>query len=362
MPPDLDLPLMHNDSDHINTAHKNFIHDYSEIVEAIEIVSGSIYRIGDIERDLGKISFVAPPGAPAPQPTLELLLRNDIYGLLYKRAVRQPEITAFQGDKSEFLIALSHANTGRGTWEPGWKIVSVGLGDCFRVTSGRGDVVFVAGSADLELEDGEIEQSAQPLPGAACRVFIPKELRQLNAHYYMAFGDARLRDPYQRGPRSTPEILLRYYWHLTPAAAPIYIAGITSRLNWAGIPFRTKVLSDPKAYGAADAGVLYIDSAHRTQAKPLVMDLHAEIAPLLSPSVPLFTHPLSLGLGHAEDPDNGESYGVSRARLAAIGLVSAYTHGETSATARIGRIREAFADAGLDPDQPYRQPTGAITS
>lgn len=335
-----------------------FAADYLETVTAIDIVSDTVYRVSGLERDLGRIRFAAPTGAmtSTPKPTLDLLLRNDIYGLLYKRSVAQADTTRFHGDKTGFLIALSHANTGTGTLEPGWRIVATDPDGSLHVTNDdngqRGDrLVFVVGSDDIEVAD-----ALPPLTGAPCRVRIPKELRQLNAHYYMAFGDASLRDR-----RCAPDVLLRYYWHLTPAAAVPYMHGITSRLNRAGLPFRTKVLSDPQAYGAADAGVLYIDRDVRDVVEPMLMSLHAELAPLLSPSVPLFTQALAPGLGHAEDPDNGESYGVSRARLAAEGLVRAHAHGETSIPARVARIRASFAEAGLDPDHPHLQPTGAIS-
>ncbi len=353
MPLDDDLPLSTSHSVEHSVDHAA---DYLETVAAIDIVSDTVYRVAGLERDLGRIRFAAPAGMPAPKPTLDLLLRNDIYGLLYKRSTPQTDATRFDGDKSAFLIALSHANTGTGTWEPGWRILAIDPYGSLHVANdddGRREdrLVFVVDSSEFELVDAHV-----PRVGAHGRVRIPKELRQLNTYYYMAFGDAPLRDR-----QRDPEVLLRYYWHLTPAAAVPYMHGITARLNDAGIAFRTKVLSDPQGYGAADAGVLYIDRDVRDAVEPMLMSLHAELAPLLSPSVPLFTRKLAPGLGHAEDPDNGESYGVSRARLAAEGLLRAHAHGETSIQARIARIRESFAGAGLDPDHPHLQPTGALS-
>ena len=180
-----------------------FLDDYRAIADAIRIESDSRYRIGDMERDLDRIRIASAPDAAAPSPTLRMLLQNDIYGLLYKRAGRFNDADAFSGDKSEFLIALSHANCGTGTWEPGWRIVSsTATGDVRVVSGDRCDsVVFDAGIDDIELPP-----DVAAAEGVRCRMRIPKELRQLNAHYYMAFGDARLLDQ-----RDAQDVLLRYY-------------------------------------------------------------------------------------------------------------------------------------------------------
>jgi hypothetical protein len=326
---------------HDTTSIKNW--DYSDIVRTVAILSDTQYRIGDTVRELQRIR-ISPHTPTAQSPNMQMLLQNDVYGLLYKRSTPVEPNLRFNGNKSDFLIAVSHANCGSGTWEPGWRVLSHEADRRFRVASGK--VAFEVGANELETCDG-----APITVGVRCRVRIPKEVRQLNPYYYMAFGDTRLRDQ-----ATTKDVLLRYYWHLTPAAVVEYTRGITSALNHAAIPFRTKVLSDPQAYGAADAGVLYVDMAHRTKVEPLLMALHARLSDKLSASVPLFSRMLAPGLGHAQDPANGESFGVHRSRLVADGLWRAHTRGETVSHLRIRRMRDAFIDAGLDPDRPHLQP------
>lgn len=317
--------------------------DYRDIAGAVAILSDTRYRIGDIVRDLERIK-ISPKTPAAQPPDMRMLLQNDVYGLLYKRSMPIAPKLRFNGNKSDFLIAISHANSGGGTWEPGWRVLSHAAGNRIRVASGK--TAFEVGADEMETSDG-----GPVAVGARCRVRIPKEVRQLNPYYYMAFGDARLRDQ-----ATATDVLLRYYWNLTPAATVEYMRGITRALNHAAIPFRTKVLSDPDSYGAADSGVLYIDRAHREKAEPLVMALHARLSQNLCASVPLFTRMLAPGLGHAEDPANGESFGVYRSRLVADGLCRAHASGETATHVRIRRMRDAFVDAGLDPDRPYLQP------
>ena len=80
--------------------------------------------------------------------------------------------------------------------------------------------------------------------------------------FYCAIGDGDEDDA-----RDAPAPLVRFYWHLTARAAVPYMAAITGRLNQRGIPFRTKVLSDPNGYGRADAGVLYLERRQASAAR-----------------------------------------------------------------------------------------------
>lgn len=53
------------------------------------------------------------------------------------------------------------------------------------------------------------------------------------------------------------------------------------------------------------------------------------------PPVPLFTKPLAPGLGLAEDPGDRLSFGQSRCRIAAEGLVRAHAQGVTDTAGRV---------------------------
>src|SRR5436305_14389954 len=56
----------------------------------------------------------------------------------------------------------------------------------------------------------------------------------------------------------------------------------------------------------------------------LLVDVYQAVKDNLKPETPLFTKRLAAGLGFAEDPGNGESFGMSRCRIVAEGLWSAY--------------------------------------
>jgi hypothetical protein len=69
--------------------------------------------------------------------------------------------------------------------------------------------------------------------------------------------------------------------------------------------------------------------------------------------VPLFTRELAPGLGLAEDPSGGLSFGQSRCRLVARGLWNGFTRGRTDREGRLAAVAEAFHEAGVDPAVPY---------
>jgi hypothetical protein len=73
----------------------------------------------------------------------------------------------------------------------------------------------------------------------------------------------------------------------------------------------------------------------------------------LKPATPLFSKHLADGLGFAEDPRTGESFGMNRCRLMAEAVCRAHQRGHDSAEARLGEIAAAFAAAGLSFECPY---------
>jgi hypothetical protein len=184
-------------------------------------------------------------------------------------------------------------------------------------------------------------------------VRVGKELRNLMPGFYVAIGNGDA-EPAARDLEPGP--LLRLYWHLTPEAAVPYLAAMTTALNALGMPFRTKVLSDPATYVRADAGVLYIERRHFGRIRDAVREVHGRVAAALRPEVPLFTRALAPGLGVAEDPGNGLSFGQARCRTAAAALWAAYEEGKESEEDRAAVLAEAYAREGLEVDGLHLSP------
>ncbi|HSG40641.1 MAG TPA: T3SS effector HopA1 family protein [Thermoanaerobaculia bacterium] len=314
--------------------------DLLDIARSARVTSPRSYVLLGDERELP-----AAEGEPPPVPPVVQQLELEIYLRLYTRLHRHGDLAGGSLDplgQRDLVGALSAANRGTGTWEAGWRIVS--LEEDGNVAVVKDDVTFWVRPEGLRT------QSGRTAPGDYCRVRVGKELRSLVPGFYVAIGDGEAEGGDRPGP------LLRLYWHLTAGAAVPYMAAATSVLNGLGVPFRTKVLADPAAYLRADAGVLYVERRHFPRIRPALREIHAAVAAGLRPEVPMFTRPLAAGLGVAEDPGHGMSFGQARCRTSARALWSAFEAGREEEGDRAGALAEAFAHEGLDVANLHRVP------
>lgn len=319
--------------------------DFLAAIDAIAIESLTQYTCQGQPRDLSNKLMPVPrlQGSSTALPSqdererLLQMLEFDLYTRLYTRPA------AVAGAPSDALAqrdhgnALSLANCGRGTWEPGW------------IAGERDEDGLVAVTKDnitfwVDAQSGVRTVSGRVQPGDYCRVWVSKELRNLMPGFYFAIGDGD-----QIDARDRAEPLVRFYWNLTAAGAPVYIAAVTRTLNTLSVPFRTKVLTDPASYVRADGGVLYLERRHFHRVRGALLQVHEAIAPHLRDDVPMFTRRLAPGLGTAEDPGNGMSFGQSRCRAIARGLVRAF---EQQLDPREG-IAAACAEDGIDVERPH---------
>jgi hypothetical protein len=229
-----------------------------------------------------------------------------------------------------FVEQLAAANAGRGCLETGWHLLGR---DGARAVATRGGPALWLDAAAVEA-------------GAGVAVRLPRDLPAISPGYYMALGDRPL-------PPPAAEPLVRFYWHVDAAGAVRLMALLTARLNGAGLPFRLKVVNDPREFGPCDAAVLYTRQADYAAVAGIAHEIYPDVVAHLGAAVPALTHRLAPGLGLAEDPGQGESYGLHRCMLLAEGLVRAYESGIRDPGTRLGAIAQRFVEAGLDLDRPY---------
>ncbi len=259
---------------------------------------------------------------------------GDIAAILYENAycrLRKPYAAPSSPDeKPRFVAELSLANRGTGHWQTGWTLVDTDGDRCVVAKSG---LRFYASRSDVRTRAQNV-----------CRVRIEKEMRALVPGFYCAIGDADGSDD--------PDVpLLRLYWNLRAGAATKYVALITGRCNGGGLPFRTKVVADPTAYRRADAGVLYIVRTDAAAFAPIVRDVYAEIAPLLHNDVPMFTKRIAPGLAWAEDPGGTHSFGETRCKAIAGGLIAGGDSANEDERYRL--MCEALESTRIDIREPY---------
>jgi hypothetical protein len=325
------------------------------VAEAVEIQSPTHYSmLGTLRNLLNELlampkslmeAWGARPGEveSGERPLLLNLLERDLYGRMYCRPSGSHVAASDMLALRDYVGVLSAANTGTGTWEAGWTVAAPEEDQ--QVAVAKDGITFWVAPHDVRTSGRRL------VPGARCRVRIGKELRHLIPGFYTAIGNGSANDL-----RDTLGLQVRLYWHLTAASAPRYLQMITERLNAIGLPFRTKVVVDPNLYMRADAGVLYIERSAFARARGSIQAVHHELRAELRPEVPMFTKRLADGLGLAEDPGDGLSFGQSRCSLAARALWSCYSDGLADVNARLERVALVFRQCGLDPARPYLNP------
>ena len=281
-------------------------------------------------------------GPTATESYLRFNLQQRLYESFYCRGSALPVSTSLPrsrlSDVTRFVGALSGANTGKGYHESGWELLETA--DENALVRRGGLAMQVGKAAHPALEDGSAA------PGDALQLPFAKEFLSIMPGYYLASGDAEF-------PDGNSTAVVRLYWDLVPGGAVLLMRKLTELLNQQRVPFRLKVLSDPTRYVRCDAAVLYIVRDAYDTIAPTIAEIYSGIATYLKPDVPAFTKPLAPGLGLAEDPGNGQSFGLHRCGLFAEGIVAAYKLKETSLAGRLGVVSVHFEQAGVSLETPY---------
>jgi len=106
-------------------------------------------------------------------------------------------------------------------------------------------------------------------------------------------------------------------------------------------------------YVRSDAAVLYIARRYYSIVAAIVETMPASVTSQFRKIAPLFTRIFADGIGAAEDPGSGESFGMHRCRLVAEGIVDAWLQGRISREDRMAAVAQRFAMNGLTLDHPY---------
>jgi hypothetical protein len=234
--------------------------------------------------------------------------------------------------------ALSDANVSDGGRESAW-IVDDHNGDEAIVSTRRLRVRVSA--FDCRANDG-----GQIRSGVAVSVPLPKELPALSPGFFMVLGATG--SDVVASPHT-----VRVYWHIAASGAPALVRALTSRLNAETVPFRLKVANHPIRFDRCDAAVLYLPIEAFEGVRAMLAHVAVIMASRLLPRTPAFTLALAPGVGLAESPATGESFGEHRCRLLADGIVSADERGVASRSSRVDAVIESLAENGVKIDAPY---------
>lgn len=242
-----------------------------------------------------------------------------------------------------FVEQLIAANGGQGCWEPGWQQQAV---EAEQVVLRRGELTVWAGSA-------QYQPAAAPLAAnAGGSLRFPKHLLGISPDFYTALSDTPLQP-------ADYAALVRFYWNVDSRGALRLMTGATRLLNGEGLPFKLKVVNDPERFRRCDAAVLYVRQADYAAVWAVLSRLYADVSAHLGVGVPALTKPLAPGVGFAEDPGDGDSFGLQRCLLIAEALICAQETRCTRFPARLQQVLNHFATAGISLEQPFVRP-GAV--
>jgi hypothetical protein len=285
----------------------------------------------------------ANPAAPPVNPLLTTL-SSVLYGYVYSRSFTgqlPPDEPADYTPDPALMAALSAANTTRERWEHGWQIAQVMQAG--QVMAQKGNVFRSLWPGQFISKDGP---GAPPRAGAIISVFYAKESTSLQPGFYYLFGETAEDESHGFG-------LVRFYWNISMAGAPRLVQIMGTRLNRFQVPFRFKVATARSQFDRTDVAVLYFAKRFFSITADLSLDVHRGVREFLGEDVPFFTKKVAAGVGIAEDPGNGESFGQSRCRLAAESVWNCYLRGDQSPRSRLQEFRRLLSANGVDPDHPH---------
>lgn len=285
-------------------------------------------------------------GYPLPHNPLVAQLQIYLYQHCYVRRFNgelQPQ-QSITMQPDNLVQSLSEANTSRERWDSGWRIHRILPSG--QVLAHKHGLIRLLWAGEFINNDGP---GMSPREGANITMFVPRESKTLQPGFYFAFGEAVTdqEDDYN---------VLRFYWHINGANVVKLIGLITQSLNRFHIPYRLKCPNNLALYQRIDAAVLYVNRRLYRITAELLMDVHHKIEGGLQSETPLFTKRIAHGFGLAEDPGNGESFGMHRCRIIAEAIWQAYTEGSQTEEARLEGVAKQFASYGLSLDRPYLNP------
>jgi hypothetical protein len=298
----------------------------------------------------------APPPESGPTPQalsleerqrLVRALRDALYSQCFARALsgsnpakQIPETIA----APDLSSRLSAANRGRDAWLPGWRVQEIDTDGLVVVTKGGQRRVTKAGDYVMTFAE-----EVPPCIGCAVTLRVRKESRVLQEGTYCALGEEL--------PQAEDVInVVRIYFNASQEAAILIVELVTTYLNEWRVPFTLKVMLQQQDQGRSDAIVLYLPKSRYRHFFNLLEKFPVRFFSLLRHETPLLTKPLYDGIGLAESPLGGESFGMHRCRLISEGIVDAWAEGRQSVEARWRATERRFMSEGFTLAQPYLNP------
>ncbi len=312
--------------------------DVDLIANRVEVLALDRFRVGSLHVIMQK------PGAQGTLQESEHYLYQELLRHIYRQiyaigGVALPERMNC-GRRESLRGALMNISVRPDSWSMGWRL---------RQLAGRNGALVQRGHISRVVRHGSYvtmnEDSGSRIGDA---VSILSRARTIDASgSVVRFYGIELFPPFD-------ELLaVRFYLHVCDEGAPGVAMVLPPLFDRYRIPFQLKVMTADEDADRADACTLYIDSAHFNIVKPLLVESLSEFEEHLVSATPLFTRRLSCGLALAEDPLDGNSFGLARCATIAAALCAAFKRGICDPAGRAASIEEAFRAQDVDVDRLF---------
>lgn len=297
-----------------------------QITDAIEITSLTTYKVNDEEEYVQNQmpyqtfaedfkSFGSNENIDTQQKRNNLInaLTNTIYAKFYCGIKKddQTSKTPPKAEREAFMNELSQANTSTNGVDYHWKIYSIDSSSGSVYIQKNDELRWLAPNSYHFVNP----QQTQPAVNTFVNIARQKENKTLQPVFYHVFGNEMFPQEIEIG---------RIYWNISPEGASKLVNLLTTTLNSYKIPFQFKCLNHPELYVRTDAAVLYLNKKHVQVASIILHSVIPNLEPYLVDEIPMFTKQLFKGVGYAEDPGKGQSFGMSRSSTIANALVEAF--------------------------------------
>lgn len=243
--------------------------------------------------------------------------------------------------EDDLLEQLKAANGTVEAWDPGWEVYHFGSDGRAYVKKADQSRIAWAGTYMLESWMGS---GAKIGDTVKLKVF-PYTEAPLETFFH-TFG-ASLADQFDEYK------LLRFYFNVKAYAVVDLLKFLSQQLNHYKVPYHFKALADPTSYDRSDAAVLYVASCHYQIVSSLLSELPIKLGAGLREAVPMLTKAWAPGIGVAQDPGHGASFGMHRCHLIATALFDAWLQQVDKLEDKLVFVEQEFLKQGLSLDTPY---------
>jgi hypothetical protein len=316
--------------------------------EILKSVAESVF----LESELGfrffgqtiSVSAVEPdPNSTANRERLVECLRSAIYLECYSH-LPPTSYDPLRSQADTFIEKLAAANSVHDRWDGGWVITDIDVAGF--ITAEKEGRTTVLSASELAI-DGRFNSNI--LEGAEITVRRQGSSFSWQPGFYVVYGE-------HPQVEEAETKLLRLYFNTNSTDIFPLLKLMTSNLNRYQVPHQLKCPSYVEGYQRVDSMVVYIDRRFFDFVVRILSEHHSSIEKLLEPATPVFTKRLRPGIGFAEDPGRGQSFGGHRCGILAEGIIRAHQLGITSTDERVGILEREFLSHGIDLAKPYLNP------